>query len=120
MKKHFTKMRESTRKDVERAFKILQARWGILKNPMRQWSLQTINNIMIACIIMHNMIIEDEEGQGLQAYFDKVVETGRMQSQLTYQELESGTHDLENVSAHYALRNHLIEHLWRKKGESTS
>ena len=44
---------------------------------------------------MHNMIIEDEKGQGLEAYFDMAIETGRMQSQLTYQELELGTHDLE-------------------------
>ena len=105
---------------MERDFGILQARWGILKNRVRQWSLQTINDIKIACIIMYNMIIEDEEEQGLEAYFDRAVEIGRMQSQLTYQELESGTRDLENVSAHYTLRNDLIEHLWHKNSESKS
>ena len=75
---------------------------------------------MIDCIIMHNMIIEDKEGQGLEACFDRAVETRRMQSELTYQELESSTRDLKNVSAHYALMNDLIEHLWHNKGENTS
>ena len=32
-----------------------------MKNPMRQWDLDTISNIMMACIIMHNMIIEDKK-----------------------------------------------------------
>ena len=53
---------------MERAFGVLQARWEIVKNPMRQWDLETISNIMMACIIMHNMIIKDERGLRLEAF----------------------------------------------------
>jgi hypothetical protein len=54
---HYIKVQEGARKDVERAFGVLQARWEIVRNSVRQWDLQTVTHIMIACIIMHNMII---------------------------------------------------------------
>ena len=117
-KKHFTKMQEAVRKDVERAFGILQARWGIVKNPVHQWNLGTINDIMLACIIMHNMIIEDEQGLHLEGCFDHAPETGNMQAQLSYEELAHGTEQIESVSGHHALRNDLIDHLWRKRDDS--
>ena len=74
MKEHFTKCQEGAQKDVERAFGVLQARWEIVKNPVRQWDLETISNIMMACIIMHNMIIEDERDLRLEAFHDWMVE----------------------------------------------
>jgi hypothetical protein len=58
-KEHFSKMQAALRKDVERAFGVLQARWEIVKNPVRQWDLDTISNIMYCCIILHNMIVQD-------------------------------------------------------------
>ena len=70
MKEHFAKCQEGARKDVERAFGVLQARWEIIKNPVRQWDLGVIENIMIACIIMHNMILEDEKGLHLEPFVD--------------------------------------------------
>jgi hypothetical protein len=45
---------------VECAFGILQARFSIMRRPARFWDEATLNNIMKACIILHNMIIEDE------------------------------------------------------------
>ena len=56
----FTTMHEAIRKDVERGFGVLQARWTMLKMPGRKWSLAKLSKIMHACIILHNMIIEDE------------------------------------------------------------
>ena len=38
----------------------LQARFAILQNPSRFWSMDIITNIMFAYCIIHNMIIEDE------------------------------------------------------------
>ena len=70
MKEHYTKCQEDARKDVERAFGMLQGRWEIVKNPMRKWDLDSILDIMIACIIMHNMIIEDKKGLCLEPNID--------------------------------------------------
>ncbi|XP_004301186.1 PREDICTED: uncharacterized protein LOC101297155 [Fragaria vesca subsp. vesca] len=60
---HFTKMQESFRKDVERAFGILQARFAIVRGPARGWDRKDIQYIMMTCIILHNMIVEDERDE---------------------------------------------------------
>jgi len=51
---------EGARKDVERAFGVLQARFNIVRRPTRSWSIRIIRQIMKACVILHNMIVEDE------------------------------------------------------------
>jgi hypothetical protein len=73
---HYTKVQEGARKDVERAFGVLQARWEIVKNPVWQWDLQSITDIMLACIRMHNMIIEDEQNIQLEQLFGNHVHVG--------------------------------------------
>jgi hypothetical protein len=58
---HISMLQEAQCKDVERAFGVLQARrWRILALPCKLWSVGTMNHVTIACIIIHNMIIEDE------------------------------------------------------------
>ncbi|CAL8169097.1 unnamed protein product [Prunus armeniaca] len=49
--------------DVERAFGILQAQFAILKGPARFWHQEDLERIMNACIILHNMIVEDERDE---------------------------------------------------------
>lgn len=58
--KTFTKWQESYRKDVERAFGVLQGRFAVIRSPAKYMELETIRHVMIACIILHNMIVEDE------------------------------------------------------------
>ncbi|XP_040374628.1 uncharacterized protein LOC112200366 [Rosa chinensis] len=59
-KQFFATKQESCRKDVERAFGVLQSRWAIVKGAARFWDKRVLHDIMTTCIIMHNMIIEDE------------------------------------------------------------
>ena len=51
---------EVCKKDVERAFAALQARFAIMAGPTRFWKKYVLHDIMSACIIMHNIIMEDE------------------------------------------------------------
>lgn len=53
-------MQEAYYKDVERTFGILQAQFAIIRQPTKGWSLAKLNSIMMICIILHNMIVEDE------------------------------------------------------------
>ncbi|XP_028083160.1 uncharacterized protein LOC114284465 [Camellia sinensis] len=39
-KKHFAMAQEACRKDVERAFRVLQARFAIVRGPVRSWNLE--------------------------------------------------------------------------------
>ena len=53
----FAQCQEAVRKDVERAFGVLQARFAIVKNPALSWDKVKIGKIMRACIILHNTIV---------------------------------------------------------------
>jgi hypothetical protein len=99
-------------------FGVLQARWEIVKNPVRQMDLRTITDIMIACIIMHNMIIEDEQDLGFEKLSGNHVDVGQMHGDFTYCELEAGTREIENIHTHFALRNDIIDHLWVLRGQN--
>ncbi|XP_047949010.1 uncharacterized protein LOC125194837 [Salvia hispanica] len=47
---------------TEGAFGVLRSRWTIVKGPARFWFKEVIADVMYACIIMHNMIVEQEVG----------------------------------------------------------
>lgn len=55
----FNNAQEAARKCVERAFGILVAKFHILKNPIRNWQMDDIKNILYCCIILHNMVVAE-------------------------------------------------------------
>ena len=59
-KKYFSMRQVACRKDVERAIGVLQARFAIIAGPIDFWCKEVFHDIISSCIIMHNMIIEDE------------------------------------------------------------
>jgi hypothetical protein len=73
---------------------------------------------MLACIIMHNMIIEDEQNIQLEQLFGNHVHVGQIHGDFTYRELEAGTREIENIHAHFAMRNDIIDHLWELRGQN--
>lgn len=48
------------RKNVEKAFRVLQAQFSMLGTLTRFWNKDTLWYIKITMMIMHNMIITDE------------------------------------------------------------
>ncbi|CAL2226767.1 unnamed protein product [Prunus armeniaca] len=48
------------RKDVERCFDILQARWLIIRGAARMFDEEILRSIIMTCIILYNMIVEDK------------------------------------------------------------
>jgi hypothetical protein len=63
-------MQESTCKDVEKAFGVLQARFVIIWNLFKHWNMATIDDIIITCVILHNMIVEYESDTCLENLFE--------------------------------------------------
>jgi hypothetical protein len=53
----------TARKDVERAFGILRTQFAIVRGLTRLWYQENLWHIMMACAIMHSMIIENEQGK---------------------------------------------------------
>jgi hypothetical protein len=60
----FSIKQASMGKDVECAFGLLKKRFNKLAIPGQSYSQRTLNLIMRACIILHNMIIDDERDGG--------------------------------------------------------
>jgi Plant transposon protein len=67
----FGKAQEATRKDVEKAFGVLNAKRRIISYPSRYWSKTFMKDIMACCVILHNMNVELREqdcGENLEAH----------------------------------------------------
>jgi hypothetical protein len=43
---------------------VLQARFTVVRGPAKVWDPETLCEVMTACVIMHNMIVEDK-GDGV-------------------------------------------------------
>jgi hypothetical protein len=56
---NFTGWQEGARKDVERAFGVLQAKFQFIARPIHLHHLQDIANRVATCIILHNMCVAD-------------------------------------------------------------
>ena len=118
----FAQKQESARKDVERAFGVLQARWNIIKAPARQWFMENMVDIMYTCIILHNMIVADE-GPEAGNWFDPETpgsstassppRTGVHPSLQERLSIRARTRD---STAHAQLQEDLMEHIWAKFG----
>jgi len=115
-------MQEAMQKDVERAFGVLQARFAIVAHPARGWSTRRLNVIMKACIILHNMIVEDERDTEEDLDYEQVssaVQPSRSSS-CEFSSFVRNYQQLRDENTHHQLRNDLIAHLWARKGKSVS
>ena len=63
--KLFAAVQEGAHKDVEHAFGVLQSCFAILAHPARFFYTQDMHIIVRVCIILHNMIVEDERDMDL-------------------------------------------------------
>ncbi|XP_038726409.1 uncharacterized protein LOC120017301 [Tripterygium wilfordii] len=124
--KNFAKAQEGARKDVERAFGVLQARFHIIRQGCRYFKIATLKNIMKACVILHNMIVEDERDMfksienGKYYLFEEVdiSELDRNDAAYHYDfdQFIKGRQKLKNKSIHHRLQEDLVEHLWEVRG----
>ena len=124
-KKHFARVQEAYRKDVECVFGILQARFSIVRGPARFWDEATLNNITKACIILHNMIIEDErDPNGVQQDDDyeqvpeSIPTTVSREPTIEVQNFIQSHIRIRDKETHSQLQDDLVEHLWKLHGQS--
>jgi hypothetical protein len=117
-KEYYSKLQAIARKDVEQAFGVLQARFDIVKNPCRLWDMGTIHNIIMGCIIIHNMVVEDEMGLNLEADFDQGERQPRERPPLSFHDLNAGVRQIEDIEQYYILQNDIMQHLWQLRGDA--
>lgn len=114
---HFATQQESARKDIERAFGVLQSRFAVIRGPAYGWDRKQLNDIMMTCIILHNMIVEDEQHNADNTDFSDIGDVV-----LPYNNnpdpdaLVAAHHRLHDRNRHYQLQSDLIEHQWMRRG----
>uniref|UniRef100_A0A0D3A0T3 DDE Tnp4 domain-containing protein n=1 Tax=Brassica oleracea var. oleracea TaxID=109376 RepID=A0A0D3A0T3_BRAOL len=122
----FAKVQESTRKDVERAFGVLQARFAIEKNPAILWDKTQIGMVMRTCIILHNMIVENERN-GYTKYdtseFEEGASSRSSQVDMSFSPTTSNLRTMLDIRRcvrdphiHAQLKYDLIQNIWNKFG----
>ncbi|GLT53580.1 hypothetical protein SLA2020_268430 [Shorea laevis] len=122
-KKYFAAAQESARKDVECAFGVLQARFAIVRGPARFFHLETLKDIMTACVILHNMIIEDERNNnGAEDFeyeqFNEPLESVTPGPTNDFSEFIRRHHGIRDKETHSQLQLDLVEHLWQLHSEA--
>ncbi|XP_057779478.1 uncharacterized protein LOC130998059 [Salvia miltiorrhiza] len=118
----FKKVQELTQKDVERAFGVFQARWRIIRSPARGWYVKNFKEIMMCCIILHNLIVENEgervahwrdDNAGHGAFSSDSSESART-TPICFEEYVQRNAILRDRHIHAQLQRDLIEHVWAR------
>ncbi|XP_057446187.1 uncharacterized protein LOC130738259, partial [Lotus japonicus] len=119
--KLFAKYQEGCRKDIERAFGVLQARFKIIRELARLWDIADLGIIMRSCIILHNMIVEDERDLYSQrwTHFEQLGESGSSTPQPYSTEVlpafanhVRARSELRDLNVHLELQADLVKHIW--------
>jgi Plant transposon protein len=105
----FSAWQESCRKDIERAFGVLQCRFQVMARPFHAMSLVKMSNTVSACLIMHNMAVSDRVMEGnVHAVYDpcaNVFNDGLCEDvqDIAENNAEFGAGNNENQLAHAAI-----------------
>jgi len=113
----FAERRESVREDVEQAFGVLQAQFAIICGLARLMKEEEIGVIMKACMILHNMIVEDE-WDNYELAFDYDVVEGTAPEPIVnhdhhpcYKAYFQRSKEIRDPDAHATLQTDLIEEI---------
>ncbi|KAM3297904.1 hypothetical protein ACQJBY_039716 [Aegilops geniculata] len=116
---HFAQCHEAATKDVERAFRVLQKRFAIVRGPAEYWSSKVLWQIMTCCIILHNMIMEDE--RDMPENFQYVTNGSPVEPEYDTNRILAFLKEhrkVKNQQVHGQLQQDLIEHHWQRLSES--
>jgi hypothetical protein len=122
---HFATRQEACRKDVERAFGVLQAQFAIVRYPALSWSHDQMWEVMQACVIMHNMIIEDDRKNHARSHVGPYECEGPLaevdhELPADFADFLAMHAEIRDSNVHEQLQADLVEHLWRIKGNTVA
>ncbi|GKC18758.1 putative nuclease HARBI1 isoform X2 [Tanacetum coccineum] len=106
-------IQESSRKDIERAFGVLQGRWGIIRQPARAFEINALKMIMYCCVMLHNMILEDEDFvvNLRDVFVDPTPDIPQEWTERCDLHVRKRK-ELRDSKVHNDLRDDLVEHVW--------
>lgn len=125
----YTAVHSSARKSVERVFAALFGQFEILDRPARLGNREDLNNIVLCCSILHNMVAEERGYNGTAKFrvgehevqtsgtlYDTVSHPNCSYEQANiWRELLDPVDDLQN---HLRLQDALISNIWNTHGDN--
>jgi hypothetical protein len=119
----YAKAQESLRKDRERTFGILRARFQLAMNSGRLWSTTDMNDIVTTCVILHNMVVEDEKHLHTDAWEfsepnDPSIASNNGVPEIA--QLMAAYNKIKDRSTSIRLQHDLVEHHWTRVGNDLS
>ena len=121
----FAKEQEACRKDVERAFGVLQQRFAVVWFPAMTWSKDQMWEVMNCCVTLHNMIIEDERKDPVSLleedepyYRQGPLAESDHQVPPTWAAFIAMRQEIRDPTMHQQLQDDLVEHLWTRSGNT--
>ncbi|XP_071732232.1 uncharacterized protein [Rutidosis leptorrhynchoides] len=110
----FKKYQESIREDIEWAFAILQGRFQIFQQPAKSYYICKIKRFVLTCVILHNMITEDN-GRAFCGLEDDYLPVRRARGTIQERVGKEVRMDakIRDMNIHRLLRDMLVEHIWR-------
>nr|GEX93365.1 hypothetical protein [Tanacetum cinerariifolium] len=119
---YFKQRQESARKDVKRAFGVLQGRWRLIQEPAHAYKVNTLRRIMYAGIIMHNMILEDQN-MSIVELNHVYSNPARPMKTMWIDQCKTQhrkTKELRDRDTHISLQQNLMNHIWHEVEEASS
>jgi Plant transposon protein len=122
---------EAERKEVERAFGVLQGKFNIIRESSRFWSREIMLDIVQAVVILHNIFVEyrtEDQSVELKASVPISMSLGsRAQSDMvrvtdgtpppgTWAAFFQAHRNAKDLNEFKRLRGLLMEHIWLSKG----
>nr|XP_043636014.1 uncharacterized protein LOC122607155 [Erigeron canadensis] len=113
-RKLFKKKQELARKGIERAFGVLKKRWKVLNHSAQYWNKALMQDVIYACIILHNMILEDEDKAICQDYNpdEPSLVPGHWEQMTSLEQRIQNRHAIKSRETHNMLTVDLVDHLW--------
>ncbi|XP_020157755.1 uncharacterized protein [Aegilops tauschii subsp. strangulata] len=113
-KYHFAQRQEAARKDVERTFGVLEKRFAVVHGPAKYWDPKALWKVMTYCVVMHNMIVEDEgEDVAADLEFENMGDPIELtdQNPAKFEECVQMHQQIRHRGTHEQLKKDLIKHL---------
>ena len=123
MQKFFRTAQEAKRKDIERAFGILQARFHILTCPCRLWNRNAMDTVMRTCVLLHNLMIDYEREHNING--DYIHDPANyapvhqfvvvpLNPEQTMEDRDERVREMQNVEYHNLIQHDLMVEMWEK------
>jgi hypothetical protein len=120
--RHFSEVQASLRKDIECTFGVLKKRFNIISSPGRSYSVRILGLIMRTCVILHNMIIDDERDDGHDDNYETVISavgpavnngpTPPLAARLL------ADAEMSSSPLYTQLQRDLVQHLWSRRPQN--